>query len=1371
MRKSIIIFILLCLFITSNVTASSMIFDANQSANLYQSAVRNSTWATLHNATSSTYSYNTTGEIGIQADVASQSYWTIKRMGLIFNKTELIPDGANITSIVIRLKYSSVPNYSTLGLFDSHLTSFKPTSRFNIDTGNNFNKLGNDSYGTFPISTASANAVVNFTFTNGTLLSTHINKTGATTLGMRIEPDLYDNNASIPWVALCRTSMQILSADGSAPPRLYVYFDAAPESDFIANTTSGGYPLTVAFSDLSLYTPTVWNWSYKNATTGWTVFSTSASPIIAFPLGVYDINLTVNNSMGGSVNTKVGYITVSSVPGAAFSASPLFGLHPTVVFTNYSTNGPLTGCLWEFGDGDTTNNTLCDPVHKYNTNGTYIVNFRATNAIGSSWSNKTNYIYSYGLQHPITINASTVPGVVNSGNVTWIANRTATINLANAYMTDPFEKVNGSYAYAYRNPLTYFAYAYQITGNTTYANKTVDVLKNITTDQSPCNTNSLTTYFSDVGDFALGYDLIHITHGVNSTLDNINNTIIRENLANYADACYRNLNQSSNTYLVDYHSGVTYAWIGMSGEVLADYVNISMNSTPSQWSYLGGDGMWVNDPFHDYYSVSVSKENNGVMVEMANPYSGANTIGRYTLNYNAMIPRWANIWSNIHGQNYIDVYPRARLYALHYIWQPDPIGYFSSENTGATSTKPTLKMWFGLLNSSDLSYAKWADIRSDTVPFYYGFTSQAGHTTGEYVYSYNIGSGGPWYYWVQNIQAISPVVPPYISNLIRNGSLQTFRSDWSNNATWFRFLGYLDPMSTSNWRFNGGHVDQLTFELFALNNKIMSDGGEYGTEEMDSTGAGHNSILIDNGSVPFTTYGWKNANISYYAASRGASSTLNMTLPFMESKYLIQTPTVELMSFAINNISLENTSSYSMYTTNPITESRIIVYPFKDYIVVADRVQSNREFGYYNNFRFTSYDIIPNFTIPLEANQWYGLQRANGTLSVGKSVVDWNITNLSIETNLGVVANNITWNTTNYYKKVVTLDLFTSPSSNVSLLNYVSDITYGANGGTSITKNPQILFKPAFNKSLFRVTALLTRYDTDTQKSPSELTVTGSGSAIKINASNKAYSDYIYTGFGNNSFANVSTDAELVFIRKNTNITDYTAINVTYIMHDNKSIMNITNTRLDYIVYNKTGHNTSINISGHGSDYIKFNVTGNVSNVKLDGVAYNNYVMESGNHIINISLTFSDHIITYDESDSDSPPIASFNASVTNGTAPLTVLFTDTSSGSPFAWDWQANNVTGAMSWFPFDTVQNPTRIFGAGNWSIRLNVTNTVSSNMSTQVTFINVTGTNGTISAWKGNTDRVPIDIATFIFIGVILIMVFSIIGVVYKYILKNE
>jgi len=99
-------------------------------------------------------------------------------------------------------------------------------------------------------------------------------------------------------------------------------------------------------------------------------------------------------------------------------------------------------------------------------------------------------------------------------------------------------------------------------------------------------------------------------------------------------------------------------------------------------------------------------------------------------------------------------------------------------------------------------------------------------------------------------------------------------------------------------------------------------------------------------------------------------------------------------------------------------------------------------------------------------------------------------------------------------------------------------------------------------------------------------------------------------------------------------------------------------------------------------------------------------------------------------------PVASFTSSnisvATNGTmtgwagiAPFTMQFTSTSTGVPTSWVWNATNVTGNNAPFTFNTSAYSAPIYPfatAGNYTIKLNATNSRGTNISTQVTWVNV-------------------------------------------------
>jgi PKD repeat protein len=89
-------------------------------------------------------------------------------------------------------------------------------------------------------------------------------------------------------------------------------------------------------------------------------------------------------------------------------------------------------------------------------------------------------------------------------------------------------------------------------------------------------------------------------------------------------------------------------------------------------------------------------------------------------------------------------------------------------------------------------------------------------------------------------------------------------------------------------------------------------------------------------------------------------------------------------------------------------------------------------------------------------------------------------------------------------------------------------------------------------------------------------------------------------------------------------------------------------------------------------------------------------------------------------------PTADFSGTPTSGTAPLTVQFTDHSTGGPTAWQWDFQN-DGTVD----STDQNPTFVYtSTGTYSVKLTVSNTSGSDTQTRTGYITVTAAGSTVS-----------------------------------------
>ena len=139
---------------------------------------------------------------------------------------------------------------------------------------------------------------------------------------------------------------------------------------------SGCAPMTVQFTDLSVGQPTAWLWSFQGGTPS---TSTEQNPVVVYSTpGVFSVELTASNIYGSYTTNQVNLIEVNSVPAVNFTVASI--TNGQVSFSNGSSNA--LSYLWNFGDG--ISSTENNPVHTYQTSGTYTVSLTALNDCGVS---------------------------------------------------------------------------------------------------------------------------------------------------------------------------------------------------------------------------------------------------------------------------------------------------------------------------------------------------------------------------------------------------------------------------------------------------------------------------------------------------------------------------------------------------------------------------------------------------------------------------------------------------------------------------------------------------------------------------------------------------------------------------------------------------------------------------------------------------------------------------------------------------------------------------------------------------------------------------------------------------------------------------
>lgn len=174
----------------------------------------------------------------------------------------------------------------------------------------------------------------------------------------------------------------------------------APVAEFSASQTSGNYPLTVTFSDLSVGTVSSYAWDFNNdgvtdsilKNPGWTYLTP----------GTYSVKLMITGPGGSDSEIKEGYIVVNTDgPVAAFSVLPSEGIAPLTVQFNDQSTGSITSWAWDFNNDGVVDSTVqTPPLFTYQTAGVHTAKLTVTGPGGST--SATHTITASGLTADFT---------------------------------------------------------------------------------------------------------------------------------------------------------------------------------------------------------------------------------------------------------------------------------------------------------------------------------------------------------------------------------------------------------------------------------------------------------------------------------------------------------------------------------------------------------------------------------------------------------------------------------------------------------------------------------------------------------------------------------------------------------------------------------------------------------------------------------------------------------------------------------------------------------------------------------------------------------------------------------------------------------
>jgi gliding motility-associated-like protein len=123
-----------------------------------------------------------------------------------------------------------------------------------------------------------------------------------------------------------------------------------------------------------------YQWFHAGVPTGDTL---ATQTVLVADTGIYTV--TVTDSIGCSATSPPQQVSLHPLPTANFSYSPLSALAGIPIqFTDESVagSGTITGWLWNFGDSANSTSTLQNPVHTFDTLGSFTVTLTVTQSDG-----------------------------------------------------------------------------------------------------------------------------------------------------------------------------------------------------------------------------------------------------------------------------------------------------------------------------------------------------------------------------------------------------------------------------------------------------------------------------------------------------------------------------------------------------------------------------------------------------------------------------------------------------------------------------------------------------------------------------------------------------------------------------------------------------------------------------------------------------------------------------------------------------------------------------------------------------------------------------------------------------------------------------
>jgi len=934
---------------------------------------------------------------------------------------------------------------------------------------------------------------------------------------------------------------------------------------------------------------------------------------------------------------KIYHIPSGAPPTPGFVGSPTSGEAPLVVRFTDTTTGGATSYMWAFGDGETSYEK--DPVHTYTSAGTYTVSQNATNSDGTVWNNQTAYVavtapeVTYGT-HPYLYfhDVSEAPGYGNKTIEPWYSAVYGTYGIKAsadyAKSNSPSDmSIGRSKASEYAMMAALY---YQISRDASYGNRAAQWLQEAGAREAYADvsgdpyTLNMTDEYDSLNQmkYNLAYDWIADDANITVMSTGGNQTRILNDLLWFSNKSFYNTEQLGIRragFSTQDHYFPAYPAMAICGMNAGNAYNASILSQPQDWRRVAPEYLLEHDAIHP------DEAPNGVWWVGFNETTGFGQYGSYKYyfmgSYLGSMTQFMNIWSHTHGENILDRYQGLKQVVIAEMKGGMPSRYQPAWTMDGNVGRDYGRAIYGLLDQTNRSNLRWyLNEQSDAYDSLWPFPRMLGQP-----YNYEI-------FLSEGNYSTESMYPPTQTSYLEPGYYNVIRNNWGNQSDWVALMALSDEYYGSlRWT---GHPDQLTFDYYSKGAALMADGGEvkYLTTfpQSEYSEKMHNTMLIGNPRTPFAASDADSGALTAHGPDKGGFE--------INDAYFDTTIDSNSLKYTSARMAVSDLTDIGSFGST-VNWKRGILYPTDDsYVVVIDRLQdpNGTTWNYKPQFHLSSNAITTS-----TANVSTGWGKVNGTLAIKGTTYDWyNGTDIVSEYNTaattGSPGNSVVWSTQTLWGDDVELHLFSAPASNITYSNYVMKIDGYTASPQEEVKQPNVYFNRPESDSMYRVTALLSRYSTESPRSAAELTVTGTGSAIGVTSSDGSRTDTIYTGIGNNTISTgINTDAETMFVRTSAsgNTADYTIINGTHIYTDTTRVFNSTRP-LNYATANATNGVCTVGVSGEsGSTVLTFyGLNSTPSYVTIDGVATSSWSMVDATTMA-LTVSLSEHVIEFDGMD------------------------------------------------------------------------------------------------------------------------------------------